>query len=80
MAKNPPVVKFKLGSITANIWRNESSDGRAFYATDLIRGYTKEGRDDWHETHDLRHQDLLNASRLLQRAETWSSEQNSDAQ
>ncbi len=70
MAKeaNKPAKKLKLGFLTATIWQNER-----FFNVVLARSY-KEG-DDFKETDQLGHADLLNAARLLTRAEQWISEQ-----
>lgn len=62
MAKaNQPVAKYRLGYVTATIWLNDEH-----YNTVLTRSY-KEG-DDWHETDQLNHGDLMNASKVLEQA------------
>lgn len=73
MAKKPPATRFRIGSLTASVWENTSVEGRTFYMVDLSRGYQDDGK--WRDTHQLRHQDLLNATGLLQRAEGWIAEQ-----
>lgn len=66
--KTQPAAKFRLGYITATVWKNETH-----YNTVLSRSY-KDG-DEYKETDQLGTADLLNASRLLQRAEDWISKQ-----
>lgn len=68
MAKNQPAAKFRLGYVTATVWRNDD-----FHNVVLSRSY-KEG-DDWHETDQLGVGDLMNAVRVLQRAEDFISNQ-----
>jgi hypothetical protein len=69
MAKNQPVVKFKLGYVTATVWQNDK-----FYSTVLSKSY-KDASDEWQETDQLGTGDLLNAVRVLQRAEDFISTQ-----
>lgn len=69
MAKsNGPVEKFRLGYVTATVWKNGD-----FFSVNVARAY-KEG-DEWKETDSLNHGDLMNAVRVLQRAEAFISEQ-----
>ena len=60
-------MQFRLGNATATVWLN----GR-FYTTVLSKVY-KEG-EEWKNTDQLNSGDLLNAAKLLQRAEEWISE------
>ena len=65
MAKaNPPAAKFRLGHVTATVWLNNEH-----YNTVLSKSY-KDG-EDWKETDQLDSGDLMNAVRVLQRAEEW---------
>lgn len=68
MPAKQPVAKFRLGYVTATIWQNDK-----FYSTVLSKSY-KEG-DDWRETDQLGSGDLMNAVRVLQRAEDFVSDQ-----
>ena len=65
---NQPVVKFRIGSVTATVWQNEKH-----FNTVLSKSY-KDG-DEWKETDQLGHADLLNAVRVLQRCEDYISDQ-----
>ncbi len=67
-----PAAKFRIGFVTATVWKNEGN-GSTFHNVTLMRTY-RDG-EDLKETNSLSHSDLLNASRLLQRAENWISEQ-----
>jgi hypothetical protein len=70
MAKgNQPVAKYRLGYVTATIWKNED-----FYNVVLTKGY-KDASGDWKDTDQLSAGDLLNAAKVLERAEQWVSEQ-----
>ena len=69
MAKpNKPAAKFRIGYVTATVWQNDE-----FYNVTLARTY-KDG-DDLKETNSFGHADLLNAARVLERAEAWIAEQ-----
>ena len=65
---NAPVVKFRIGSVTASVWQNDKH-----YNVTIAKSY-KDG-DDWRETDSLGHGDLMNAVRVLQRSEEFISEQ-----
>ena len=65
---NQPAEKFRLGYVTATIWKNDD-----FYNCVLSRSY-KDG-DDWQETDQLGAGDIMNAVRVLQRAEDWIAQQ-----
>jgi hypothetical protein len=66
--ENQPAAKFRLGYVTATVWKNGD-----FYSTMLSRSY-KEG-EDWKDTDQLASGDLMNAVRVLQRAEDYISRQ-----
>lgn len=67
-----PVKKFRLGYVTANVWKNDGQD-RVFYTVDLQRSY-KDGTE-WKSTGSMNHHDLLNAAKVLERAEEWIAQQ-----
>ena len=60
-----PAQKLRLGLITATIWENDG-----FYSVDLARSY-KDSNGQWQSTASYGHADLLNLSKLAQRAENW---------
>jgi hypothetical protein len=69
MAKaNQPAAKFRLGYVTATVWLNDK-----FYNVVVSRSY-KDG-DDWKDTDQLGAGDLMNAARVLQRAEDYIATQ-----
>ena len=67
-----PAAKFRIGYVTATVWKNETN-GSTFHNVTLARTY-KDG-EELKDTNSLGHSDLLNAARVLQRAENWISEQ-----
>jgi hypothetical protein len=67
---NQPAHKVRIGLITATIWLNDDK----FYNVVLSRSY-KDNNDEWAETEQLSHHDLLNAARVLERSEAWIAEQ-----
>ncbi len=69
---NQPSAKFRLGAVTATVWKN--GEGKIFYSVNLIRSY-KDG-EEWKQTDGLNHGDLLNAAKVLERAEVWIAKQN----
>lgn len=68
---NQPAAKFRLGYVTATVWRNDD-----FYNVVLTKAYKKDG--EWADTDQLGTGDLLNAARVLERAEDWISNQPRD--
>lgn len=70
---NGPAKKFRIGYITANVWKNDNGN-RTFYNVNLTRTY-KNSDGGLEQTDGLGHGDLLNAVRVLQRAESWISDQ-----
>lgn len=59
MAKgNQPVAKYRLGYVTATIWRNEE-----FFNVVLSKSYKDNG--DWKETDQLGAGDLMNSIKVL---------------
>jgi hypothetical protein len=66
--QNTPAAKFRIGWVTATVWNN---DGR--FNTVLSRSY-KDG-DEYKETDQMGHHDLLNAVKVLERAEAFIAEQ-----
>jgi len=67
-----PAMKFKIGFVTATIWKNDNG-GNKYYTVNLSRSYKKD--DGYENTDQLGQQDLLNAAKVLQRAESWISDQ-----
>jgi hypothetical protein len=69
MAKaSPPVAKFRLGYVTASVWKNED-----FHNVTVSKSY-KDG-DEWKDTDSLGAGDIMNAVRVLQRAEDFIAAQ-----
>lgn len=68
MAKSQPAAKFRLGYVTATVWQNDQH-----FNTVLTKAY-KDG-DDWKDTDQLGTGDLLNAAKVLQRAEEYIAQQ-----
>ncbi len=65
---NKPAAKFRLGYVTATVWQNGEH-----FNTVLSKSY-KDG-DEWKDTDQLGTGDLMNAVRVLQRAEDFISAQ-----
>ncbi len=65
---NKPAAKFRIGWGTATVWENDK-----FFNVVLSKSY-KDG-EEYKDTDQLGHGDLLNASKALERAESWISEQ-----
>lgn len=63
-----PAAKFRLGGVTATVWKNGD-----FHNVNLSKSY-KDG-DEWKETDQLGAGDLMNAVRLLTRAQIFIEEQ-----
>ncbi|MBN8965820.1 MAG: hypothetical protein J0H89_10685 [Rhizobiales bacterium] len=68
MAKgDKPAAKFRLGYVTATVWKNGE-----FHNVVLSKSY-KDG-EEWKDTDQLGTGDLLNAAKVLERAEKYISE------
>jgi sugar/nucleoside kinase (ribokinase family) len=63
-----PVVKYRLGAVTASVWANERH-----YNVTLAKSY-KDG-EEWKETDSLGAGDLMNAVRVLKRCEDYIADQ-----
>lgn len=62
--KKQPAAKFRIGYVTATVWKNDD-----FFNVVLSKSY-KDG-DEWKDTDQLGHGDLLNGVKALQRAEEY---------
>ncbi len=71
---NQPILKLRLGLITATIWKNND-----FYSVDFTRSY-KDSEGNWKNTTSFAHADLLNISKCAERAESWIARQSNAAQ
>jgi hypothetical protein len=68
-AKKPrPVHTERIGLVSVSIWA-QTTENRTFYTTTLERRYKE--KDGYKSTDSLNHDDLLNARKLLERAEEW---------
>jgi hypothetical protein len=66
--KPQPAAKFRLGYVTATVWKNGD-----FFNAVLSKSY-KDG-EDWKDTDQLGSGDIMNAVRVLQRAEDFIASQ-----
>lgn len=70
MAKaNQPAAKYRLGYVTATVWKNDD-----YYNVVLSKSY-KDADDKWQDTDQLGSGDIMNAVRVLQRAEEYIASQ-----
>ncbi|MGY3406126.1 hypothetical protein ACVWZV_002239 [Bradyrhizobium sp. GM5.1] len=67
MEGEKPIKKFRVGNVTAAIWKND-----AFYSVTLQRSY-KDG-EEWKNADSFGHGDLMNVAKVVERAETFISE------
>jgi len=74
MAKaNQPAAKFRVGWVAATVWANESNGDKPFYNTVVSKSY-KDG-DEYKDTDQLGHGDIMNGIKALERAEQFIAEQ-----
>ncbi len=66
--ENAPAAKFRVGYVTATVWRNEN-----FHNVVLSKSYKDNG--DWKDTDQLGHGDIMNGVKALERAEAFIAEQ-----
>jgi hypothetical protein len=67
-ASNQPAAKFRVGFVTATVWKNDN-----FFNTSITRAY-KDG-DEWKDGDSFSHGDLLNVAKVAERAEAWIADQ-----
>lgn len=70
---NGPAKKFRIGYVTANVWKNDGTD-RPFFTVDIQRTY-KDDDGNLKNTSSLNAADLLNAAYLLKKANDWIADQ-----
>ena len=66
---NQPAAKFRLGYVTATVWKNQGTGDREFFSVEVSKSY-KDG-DEWKDTSSLGQGDILNAVKCLERAEQF---------
>lgn len=71
MSGNAPAKKFRIGYVTANVWKNTGNNGD-WYSVTLERSY-RDDAGDIQNTASLGPADLMNAAKLLERAEDYIS-------
>lgn len=70
---NAPAKKYRIGLVTATIWKNEGTD-KPYYTVQVQRQY-KDAEGNWKGTDYFNHDDLLNCAELLKRCEAWIAAQ-----
>jgi len=68
-----PAARFRIGNITATIWKNQTNGGNTFYSVNIARSYKDD--DEWKQTDSFSHGDLMNVVKVASRAEAWVAEQ-----
>lgn len=66
--KNQPIAKFRVGSVTAGIWKNEGEKGTTFNAT-FDRRY-RDNDNNWHSSASHNPDDLLALAKAADLAHT----------
>ncbi len=66
--KPQPAAKFRVGYVSATVWKNGD-----FFNVVVSKSY-KDG-DEWKDSDQLGHGDIMNAVQVLKRAEQFISEQ-----
>jgi hypothetical protein len=62
--RNQPVRKFRVGSVTAAVWKNDSG-----FSVTLQKSYKED--DEWKNSQTLFHADVVCAIKALERAERF---------
>ena len=65
---NQPAAKFRVGFVTATVWKNDD-----FYNVNVSRSYKDDG--EWKDGDSFGHGDLLNLVKAVERAEAFIAEQ-----
>lgn len=74
---NPPIKKFKVGSVEVALWENESTKGK-FLSSTLNRSF-KDQNGEWKTTSSFRVNDIPCAVMALQEAFKYSKTKNEDS-
>jgi hypothetical protein len=69
---NQPIHTVRHRSLKASIWRNETATG-PMYKVLVVRSYQE--NKEWHDTHSLGYDDLMNAAKLLYDAHSFITAQ-----
>ncbi|AJF61622.1 TPA: hypothetical protein HA239_03975 [Candidatus Woesearchaeota archaeon] len=77
---NLPEKKFRIGSISATVWKNQSEkDGKILeYRTVSFERNYQDNKGEWNTTNSLRVNDLPKAALVLQKAYEYISFRNSE--
>jgi len=67
--KNKPVQTFRMGTVKASVWANQSAD-KTFYSVTFSRGY-KDDKGEWHDTDSYGRDDLPRIEKLAAKAYEW---------
>ena len=67
MEKNTPEKKFRAGTISATVWKNQSKEGNEFSSVSFEKGY-KDQNDEWKATSHLNVNDLPKALVVIGKA------------
>jgi hypothetical protein len=59
-----PVKRFRIGNVTAAVWKSNGG-----YSVTLQKSYKRD--DEWKNTDSMFHADILNAMKVLERAEEY---------
>jgi hypothetical protein len=73
MSDNRPAKKFRLGFVTATVWKNEGVEN-PFYTVNFQRSW-KDDDGNWKNGDGFNAADLPVIERLAARAEAWIAEQ-----
>jgi hypothetical protein len=69
---NQPVQTLRHRRLKAAVWRNDTKNGPMYNVT-LVRSYQE--NNEWHDTHSLGYDDLMNAAKLLYDAHSFITAQ-----
>lgn len=64
--KVQPVKKFRVGSVTAAVWKNDGN-----YSVTIQKSYKVKDTEEWRNTDTLFHSDVVCAVKALERAEAF---------
>jgi hypothetical protein len=64
--QQPPVKRFRVGSITAAVWKNDGN-----FSVTLQKSYKEKDSEEWKNTNTLFHGDVVCAMKALERAERF---------
>ena len=73
MENKKPSIKYRAGTVTATVWKNENKEGKTFFSVDIVRNYTTEENDTvkWHKSSSFNTKDLADVMIVTRKVQEY---------